>query len=174
MHLVYSPGMPETEIDDELAQLESPERKARLDRMLHREEVMVRNLGDQIGYGRTMQLCEQIWNEKLKAQGLPEGAHATYCCTQFLVPCPGCPEARAKDEHCDWCCGAGRVTEKVAETIKALSDTDFPQASKANPHLPFADLPLTGRLCSVCKEPQRHVPNGGWSCPNGHGGADPL
>lgn len=28
------------------------------------EKELVRAIGDQIGYGRTMQLCEEIWREK--------------------------------------------------------------------------------------------------------------
>lgn len=78
------------------------------------EKELVRLVGERIGYGRTMQLCEQLWDEKMPGMG---AAHATYCCTTFLVPCPGCAPARERNEHCGWCCGAGRVTKKVAEAI---------------------------------------------------------
>lgn len=72
------------------------------------EEFSVRLLGDAIGYGRVMQLAEQIWNKKTPGAALSVG-----CCTAFLVDCP-CPDD-GKDEngHCDWCCGSGRVTKKV-------------------------------------------------------------
>jgi hypothetical protein len=80
------------------------------------EERLVRILGDSIGYGRMMQLAERLWNERLVADGFPDGgAHSAYCCGVFLVPCPACPE---EDQSCDWCCGAGRVTERVAQAIK--------------------------------------------------------
>ena len=38
---------------------------------------------------------------------------------------------------------------------------------------PFDSYPLTGTMCSVCLEFQRQTP-GGVSCPQGHGGADPV
>jgi hypothetical protein len=85
------------------------------------EEALVRTLGDQIGYGRTMQLCEQIWAEKCKNDGLSNGAHATYCCAVFLIPCPGCRPAKKLGKYCEWCCGAGRVTERVAQAIQEAS-----------------------------------------------------
>lgn len=85
------------------------------------EERLVSELGERIGYGRTMQLCERLWGERLATLGLPaDGAHATYCCVTFLVPCPGCEPARERGETCDWCCGAQRVTKRVAETICLL------------------------------------------------------
>ena len=70
------------------------------------ETAAVRALGDAIGYGRTMQLCEQIWDAKH-----PGAAHSHYCCTTFLVPCE-CDDGGSAS-HCTWCCGAGRVTMRV-------------------------------------------------------------
>lgn len=83
------------------------------------ERSQVRAIGEAIGYGRTMQLCEQLWREKLTPHGMAGGEHATYCCASMLVSCPGCAEARERGDHCDWCCGAGRVTKRVAEAIEA-------------------------------------------------------
>lgn len=109
-------------IDD----LSPAEFKARMDRLASNEESLVRTVGDQIGYGRTMQLCEQLWRETLKKDGLEGGEHSalvvTGCCVTFLVPCPGKAHRKKRDEHehCDWCCGAGRVTEKVAWAISRL------------------------------------------------------
>lgn len=77
------------------------------------DEPLVRELGERMGYGRVMQLCEKIWNEKD-----PGGAHASYCSSGDLVPCPGCRDARERHEHCEWCCGAGRVTRRVAKVIR--------------------------------------------------------
>ena len=73
------------------------------------ERDAVSKLGEAIGYGRTMQLCEELWNESLKSKyGISGGAHSTGPCTALLVPC-GCAG------NCDWCCGSGRVTKRVAK-----------------------------------------------------------
>ena len=77
------------------------------------EEMLVRELGERIGYGRTMQLCEKIWNGKM-----PGAAHSTGPCVSMLVRCP-CPvSGRDKNGHCKWCCGAGRVTKRVLVAIR--------------------------------------------------------
>jgi len=92
---------------------------SRFDTINAREEELVRKLGEDIGYGRTMQLCEKLWNDKLARAGMKRGGeHAVYCCAIFLVPCPGCAPARRRDESCGWCCGAGRVTKRVAKAIR--------------------------------------------------------
>ena len=85
------------------------------------EEGLVQAVGETIGYGRTMQLCEALWGKVLEADGLPAGgAIASYCCVVFLIPCPGQAHKRQAGSHCDWCCGAGRVTKKVAEAMSKL------------------------------------------------------
>ncbi len=89
--------------------------------------VEVRELGDRIGYGNMMQLAERIWDQKLLDDGLPEGgAHSVGCCTTFLVACPAPqhkedfePYGDGSDRHCDWCCGSGRVTQRVALAMAA-------------------------------------------------------
>src|SRR5437016_4138605 len=82
------------------------------------------DLGTRIGYGRTMQLCEQLWGESERADGLPAGgSHSVYCCVAFLVPCPGRAHQDGQGHKCDWCCGAGRVTRKVAEAVARLEPT---------------------------------------------------
>jgi hypothetical protein len=84
------------------------------------EEAAVRKLGDAIGYGRMMQLAERIWNEKQ-----PGGAHSTGPCVFFLVPCPHLTTKNIawldENGHCDWCCGAGRVTKRVAAAMAFIS-----------------------------------------------------
>lgn len=77
------------------------------------EENAVRQLGNEIGYGRMMQLAEQVWRKKLMADGLAGGEHTTGPCAAFMVPCPH-PE-RDANGHCDWCCGAGRIAKRIAE-----------------------------------------------------------
>lgn len=90
--------------------------------LVAQEEALVAELGERIGYGRTMQLCEKLWGQKLARMGQPAGgAHASYCCVTFLVRCPGCGPAYERGEHCEWCCGAGRVTKIVAKTIRKLA-----------------------------------------------------
>lgn len=87
------------------------------------EEDAVRLLGEAIGYGRLMQAAEKVWREKAIAQGTPGSEHTVACCGAFVVPCPhrdeNAPE-RYFDEngHCDWCCGSGRVTERVAKAMR--------------------------------------------------------
>jgi hypothetical protein len=80
-----------------------------LTQMTHdEEENAVRQIGELIGYGRTMQLCEEIWNRKQ-----PGGAHSVGPCVASLVPCPHPDNGRDENGHCDWCCGSGRITRKV-------------------------------------------------------------
>lgn len=72
---------------------------------------IVKAIGDKIGYGRLMQLAEQIWGEKVGNGGeLTIGA-----CASFMVPC----KHRVKNDmgHCEICCGAGRVTLGVAKIM---------------------------------------------------------
>lgn len=80
------------------------------------EKPIVKQIGDAIGYGRLMQLAEQIWREKLAERGLDGGEHTVGACAAFMVPC----EHWVKDDrgHCDICCGAGRVTKGVANLFK--------------------------------------------------------
>lgn len=72
------------------------------------ETTQVRELGDRIGYGRMMQLAEQIWNGQV-----PGGAHSVGPCVALLVKCPH-PDGGSAGE-CDWCCGSGRVTKRVLQ-----------------------------------------------------------
>lgn len=81
--------------------------------MARDEEHAVRELGDRIGYGRVMQLAEQIWNRLT-----PGAAHSTGPCVAFLVRCPCPPSGRDSNGHCEWCCGAGRVTERVRRAME--------------------------------------------------------
>lgn len=78
------------------------------------EEDLVRLIGDKIGYGRTMQLCEEIWHKKEIDAGREKfsGAHTTGPCRAFMVKC----EHAIRDAagHCDICCGAGRITRGVS------------------------------------------------------------
>lgn len=75
------------------------------------EENAVRQIGELIGYGRTMQLCEKLWSEK-DPRG---GAITTGPCAAFMVACPH-PELDVNG-HCDWCCGSGHVTKRVLEAM---------------------------------------------------------
>ena len=72
------------------------------------EEAAVQELGEMIGYGRIMQLAQEIWRKK----GIPGGEFAIGPCVGLTVPC-GC------NGSCDWCNGAGWVTPKV----KAFKDS---------------------------------------------------
>ena len=80
------------------------------------EEDAVRRLGEDIGFGRVMQLAESEWRKKNAEIGMPDGAeHTRGPCAGFMVPC----DHNGEEGHkCDWCCGAGRVTKRVAQAMK--------------------------------------------------------
>lgn len=89
--------------------------------LIDNEKQQVRGIGERIGYGRMMQLAEELWSEDLKQDGLKfgvscngGGALSVGPCRAFLVPCP-CTDRVA----CDWCCGSGRVTKRVAAAVEA-------------------------------------------------------
>lgn len=74
-------------------------------------EDRVRDLAKELGYGRIMQLCEQLWRQDLA--DLDVGGELTVGpAAKFLVPC-----SCGVDEDCDWCCGAGRVTKLVRAVV---------------------------------------------------------
>jgi hypothetical protein len=88
------------------------------------EEELVREIGRSIGYGRTMQLCEQLWRKDLvEIHHLPPGGEFAHGpCVAMLVPCP-CPKnGRDANDHCDWCCGSHRVTKRVLKAIEELEN----------------------------------------------------
>jgi hypothetical protein len=67
----------------------------------------VRLLGETIGYGRVMELCEN----------LSVGALSVGPSTEHLVPCPCIDTAFCA--ICEWCCGSHRVTKRVAQAMGA-------------------------------------------------------
>jgi len=76
----------------------------------------VRELGANIGYGNMMDLAEQCWREMFEARGEPtSGVHTCGPSAGNMVPCL-CNETG--DDSCDWCCGTGRVTKRVAEAMR--------------------------------------------------------
>lgn len=70
------------------------------------EEAAAKKLGDEIGYGRMMQLAQKIWRQSLVTQGLEGGEFAYGPCVALTVPC-GCKGG------CDWCEGSMWLTKKV-------------------------------------------------------------
>lgn len=76
------------------------------------ERVMVANLGDEIGFGRMMQLAQSVWRDRVNGKG-SEFAYGP--CVSMTVPCPH-PEKDANG-HCEWCCGSGWVTKRVLEAM---------------------------------------------------------
>lgn len=79
------------------------------------EENAVRQIGDLIGYGRVMQLAEQIWRKKLEPKGFAGGELTVGPCAAMMVPCPH--SEFDQNGHCVWCCGSGRVTERVLQAM---------------------------------------------------------
>lgn len=91
-----------------------------------REEERVAELGKDIGYGRIMQLCEQLWGRAISRRGVPSGGeHTVGPCATFMVPCQcvvdGDPELDPSG-HCEWCCGVKRVTEHVRMVQRKTMD----------------------------------------------------
>jgi hypothetical protein len=84
------------------------------------EKIIVREMGDFMGYGRVMQLCEEIWHEKEIEAGRERasGAHTTGPCRAFMIPCPH--PVLDDNGHCDICCGAGRITKGVAKLLEKV------------------------------------------------------
>ena len=77
------------------------------------EEEEVRVLCEKLGYGRVLQLTSLAWQKKGRGGnqsgiGMVIGPHVG---TTTKCWHPG------QDTHCDWCCGCGWVTEKVASVM---------------------------------------------------------
>ena len=86
---------------------------------------VVRDVCEYHGYGRVMQLAEQLWREKTTAAGHAGSEHTTGPCATFMVICPHQTVRNNgvwldANGHCDWCCGCGRVTKKVAHHMKSM------------------------------------------------------
>lgn len=106
----------------------------------------VRRLGEAIGYGNLMQLAEALWGEALTAQGCGAGgAHSVGPCVGGLVPCP-CDDRVS----CDWCCGAGRVTERVASAMRRERGEAVPAAIAAGVTVTIDGEAKAMRPCPFC------------------------
>lgn len=90
-----------------------PNERAALAGWMEAEKEIVKNIGEKIGYGRMMQLAQELWREKLEKEqpSLVGGEFAYGPCVSMTVPCE-C-ERTEENPHCDWCCGSGWLTEKV-------------------------------------------------------------
>ena len=70
------------------------------------------------------------------------------------------------------------VPPASSKLLTPITEWDLPEVQEApSPkkllQKPLESFPLAGTRCSVCREPQYQSPSG-LTCPNGHGGADPL
>lgn len=84
-----------------------------------RERPLARALGEQIGFGRMMQLGQELWREYLeKEHGCAGGEFAMGPCQIFMVKCPH--TIKDKNGHCDICCGSGQITKGVLELLKKV------------------------------------------------------
>lgn len=82
------------------------------------ETMLVASVGNRIGFGRVMQLCEQVWREKeARVDGVGGGEYTVGPCAVSLVPC-GC-STRPVD-WCAWCVAVGRVTKLVREAQERM------------------------------------------------------
>ena len=94
------------------------------------EEEAVRSLGEQIGYGRLMQATETVWRRVNESRGMVGAEYTTGPCAASTVPCLHMKKNAEKAHpdwfvggHCEWCCGAGCVTKRVA---KAMTESKGP------------------------------------------------
>lgn len=94
----------------------------RIKRLHTRDREAVRELCEAVGYGFVMHEAEKLWREKATSEGLAGSEHTTGPCAVFMVPCP-CRK-RVDGPSCDWCCGALRVTERVAQAIREADHAD--------------------------------------------------
>jgi len=68
-------------------------------------------LAEEVGYGRLMQIASEQWSEKATNNGRPGEGFVLGPHAGKTIDC-GCEAS----EHCEWCCGAGWVTEKVKQS----------------------------------------------------------
>lgn len=123
---------------DEMPELLPPEIVEIMKRKNAEESVLVRKIGDAIGYGRLMQLAEEIWSQKAKEQHIDGSEHTVGPCAGNMVPC----SHAVKDDngHCEICCGSGRITKWVNNNLPAPADGELREAlelieAKANTEL---------------------------------------
>lgn len=69
-----------------------------------REVESVRVQFERMGYGRVMQIANQLWKERH-----PIGAHSIGPCEVFMVSCD------CENSECDLCCGSGKITKGVKQ-----------------------------------------------------------
>lgn len=79
------------------------------------EEMVVKGICEAIGYGRTMQLASDLWSKRDVYGEI--GAFTIGPCRSMVVSCPHPESGRDENGHCNWCCGAGWVTKKVAAVM---------------------------------------------------------
>ena len=78
----------------------------------------VMELGRRYGFGAMMQLASACWEEWLAERGMPAGSsHRTGPCLALTVPCV-CVGTPPIEGGCDWCCGAGWLTNDVRRLIE--------------------------------------------------------
>lgn len=118
----------------------------RLQRMQEGEKQAVMDLGKRIGFGRIMQLAQQLWGESLKEQGLGGGEFAYGPCVAMLVDCI-CVENKTRRSGCDWCCGTGKVTKKV----RAAAGIDEAQKKLHVLWRQSVGKPIVSRLIPIMK-----------------------
>ena len=103
------------------------------------DEQAIRTLGDQIGYGRIMQLANKVWREKAINQGTPGSEFVYGPCAAMVVPCPHPESGKDENGHCDWCCGAGWVTEKVYKVMMQLEGGKDNKSKNSTANSEFPD-----------------------------------
>lgn len=81
------------------------------------ERLLVKAVGDVVGYGNLMDLAQAGWRELLISEvGVGGGEFSIGPCVAMLVPCHH--QVRDSNGHCEICCGSGYTTRWIAENVK--------------------------------------------------------
>lgn len=88
-----------------------------IEAMCSRDKAMVRELCKRLGYGAVMHFAEECWREDVPS-GLAGAEHTCGPCATFMVRCEHTGDGPV---NCDWCCGSGRVTKRVAQAMKDVA-----------------------------------------------------
>lgn len=103
--------MNEQELREAMDREHGPGAYDRMKMITRGEDVRIQALCEDLGYGRVMHSAEKLWREKVK-NGTE---HTVGPGAILLVPC--ICRLKGSPTNCNWCCGVGRVTERVMQAI---------------------------------------------------------
>ena len=75
-------------------------------------------LCERIGYGNVISSASRLWGQKNDRENMPRTNFTVGPCESMTVPCPHPTQDR--NGHCNWCCGSGWLTKRVAELAASM------------------------------------------------------